>query len=621
MKKILIKALSLVICSVLLIGAMYTLPTFAATEGNATLTPTGMTYQHTTSQITGSHYGFFRTLWLNYSAIYAITLESDKAFDGSVYDSVKEGRNTVTHPSSSTIYKEFEYLDYAYKYNVDTLASHDELADMLRNNIYINGKSLATAVEENAYTTTSVLVGILENKITILIPVKTHDQKQGVFVTNTEKAFNTKEKGFYVGAFSDSDPAAVDYTISIGDGIKIGDVAINPMSYKFTATNKSNANTGDFTDEDNLGGSASILSVNTVVNTNSKYTSGNKSGYTVVTIGTDRKLYETNAVANDNGKYYTARLNQKNTAYTFEKTSSYKDFQEKILINGVPLSTYMLNCANANVNAGASITPDWDTYLGVGAGYGASTSHNLYLSLPVVEFSVSTSKGTRYFGAEQYGYDLTNGFTVTILPGLVLNGYSLQSGVITVDSSNASNFSETNIDVMGASVDTAANGDIRFEINADFANYAYGIEEVGVIMIPTAFVTNGDNVVSLDAKYYKDMKPAIKKLSATDVAGTTQIFAVLKNSSAKDIRIRTDISARAYIKFNDGTIVYSQNNDNSIDITNGTSSRSCIDVVRAIVKQNSITGVDTILAKADKEWTVNEYNTVISTINQQLYDS
>ncbi len=245
MRRKISKVLSLLLCAIFLIGSVYVLPVLATTEGStsATLTPQKMTYSHSHSTISGSNKGLFRCLWNNYCAVYAITLESDISFDVSAYDTAFSGRASTAYLSS---YENAGNLDFANVYGSDASATHDELANMLRNNIYINGMSIAEAMEENTdYTTMSVLVGISGNKITVMVPV-------GFFSTddsnvNTVKNYNNSTHGFYVGDFG-STPAAVDYTISITEGIEIGGVAVNPVSYQFTATNTSHASTGTFSE-------------------------------------------------------------------------------------------------------------------------------------------------------------------------------------------------------------------------------------------------------------------------------------------------------------------------------------------------------------------------------------
>lgn len=392
--------------------------------------PTEMTYTHSHSKISGSNKGVFRVLWANYCAVYAITLEADTVFDTADYDFTFSGRSGTSY-LSSYINADAGKLDYAYTYGTQDSVKHDALAKMLKENIFINGTSIAEAHIDNVdFTTQSVLIGINDNKITVMVPVGFFNATEDK--TNANKLFNNDSHGFNVGGYGNLS-TAINYTIEIGDSINIGDVKLASAKYQFTATNNNNSDTGDFTlISTEIDDTASIINVNTVANTDSKYTSGNKGGFTVVTIGTDRKLYESAALENDNGKYYTTRLNQKNTAYEFEQTSKYDDFQEKILINGKSLSVYMLNSAQANLNAGASLVSDWDTWLGVGTSLSAKSSHELYISLPVTKFAVNSSKGTRYFGSDIYGYDISDGFTVTILPGLVLNGHSLQAGEITV---------------------------------------------------------------------------------------------------------------------------------------------------------------------------------------------
>ena len=237
------KILSLFLSVAVLVSAIFALPAFAAEGDTATLSPVKMTYSHSHSTISGSNKGVFRALWNNYCAVYAITLESDIAFDVSAYDTSFSGRGGTAYLSS---YENAGNLDFAHVYGTEASATHDTLATMLRENIYINGMSLGDAMESNTdFNYTSLLVGISGNKLTIMVPVGFYNATEDR--TNANRNFNNATHGFYVGDYA-STPAAVDYTITITEGIEIGGVAVNPINYQFTATNENNAKTGTFTE-------------------------------------------------------------------------------------------------------------------------------------------------------------------------------------------------------------------------------------------------------------------------------------------------------------------------------------------------------------------------------------
>ena len=670
MKKILLKTLSLFLCAILLMGAMYTLPTVAATEGNATLTPVKMTYSHSHSTISGSNNGIFRTLWNNYCAAYAIVLESDTSFNEADYDTTFVTTTNRASTAYLSSYENLGKLDYAYVYNKDGSATHDALANMIRDNIYINGMSLGDAIEDNAYNKNySVLVGITGNKISIVIPVAYSDTNDGK--TNANQNFNNSEYGLYVGDFG-STPAAVDYTISIGDGIKIGDTAINPMSYRLNATNESHSKTGTFTKIADTQNNA------TLTPTKMQYTHGlsktnqnsnkgifrtiqqNYSTVYVVTLESD--------TAFDSSVYNS--VTEGRNIVTHASNSPYKEFdyldyaniyssdtlanhnaiatmlRENIYINGMSIADAMVsNTSYTTVSILVGIAENKITiFIPVGVYKDGVVNTNLEKTFNNAEHGFYVGD----YGSNEGKNPAAVDFTISIGDGIKIGDVAINPMTYRFNAlddqtdahENTGTFDEITINVMGASVDTAANGDIRFEVNADFATYntyGDGIEEVGVMMIPTAFVTNGeDKVVALDSKYYYNgktyMKHSIKKFTIDEVlnaekdtvTGMDKIYAILENSSAasstddKYVRIRTDISARAYIKFKDGTIVYSHNNIPSLGIIDGTSSRSCIDVIRAIARKNNVTGVEETTAKSYKSWTSDDYNSVIGAINTKL---
>jgi hypothetical protein len=83
--------------------------------------------------------------------------------------------------------------------------------------------------------------------------------------------------------------------------------------------------------------------------------------------------------------------------------------------------------------------------------------------------------------------------------------------------------------------------------------------------------------------------------------------------------LNTEFSARAYAKLNDGTYIYSDNIIVDNNIVGGTSSRSCVDVAKAIYNLNKDKFSDevkdevkTIIAK--DSWAVDEYKTVVKAL-------
>ncbi len=180
------------------------------------------------------------------------------------------------------------------------------------------------------------------------------------------------------------------------------------------------------------------------------------------------------------------------------------------------------------------------------------------------------------------------------------------------------------LNVAGATIRTNAEADIRFE--ADFSNafesvYRNQIVEVGIVGIPTAFMKDGEEL-KIDGTY-SGYSPKTAKITAENLmADTTTISTKFRYASSNDVLLRTKYSARAYIKLNDDTVIYSDNAIADNNIIGGTSSRSCIDVARAVAAEKGVTSSDAgaeILASAnDSEWTVEKYNTLIDAINDKI---
>lgn len=174
------------------------------------------------------------------------------------------------------------------------------------------------------------------------------------------------------------------------------------------------------------------------------------------------------------------------------------------------------------------------------------------------------------------------------------------------------------ISVKGASVKTNGDADIRFE--AEISYTGDDIEEVGIIMIPT-WLAAGEEIV-LDKKYAyngTDYVAAVAKLTKAQLGDSKAFYGNLLNSANSASRIRTAISARAYIKLTSGAVIYSDNVIDGNNINGGTSSRCCIDVLRGVAEGTNLDdNINTILAKENKQWTLDDYKSVVTALNEYI---
>lgn len=178
------------------------------------------------------------------------------------------------------------------------------------------------------------------------------------------------------------------------------------------------------------------------------------------------------------------------------------------------------------------------------------------------------------------------------------------------------------LDVAGASVRTNGAADIRFEIDLGLNNYKGQIEEVGVIMIPTRFVAEGQELdYDIENVKYSGKTAKRARSFAKDIGDETVFYANLINSSSTASRIKTEVSARAYVKLTDGTVIYSDNADADKNIGGGTSSRCCVDVMKSIAATKDFSDnaeITEILAKATADWTLDDYAAVVAAVNAKL---
>ena len=193
---------------------------------------------------------------------------------------------------------------------------------------------------------------------------------------------------------------------------------------------------------------------------------------------------------------------------------------------------------------------------------------------------------------------------------------------LTTDIKESATVYEKALDVAGASVRTNGAADIRFEIDLGANNYKGQIKEVGVIMIPTRFVAEGQELVyDTENVKYSGKTAKIARSLAKDIGDETVFYANLINSSSTASRIKTEVSARAYIKLTDGTVIYSDNADSDKNIGGGTSSRCCIDVMKSVAATKDFSDnaeVTAILAKANADWTLDDYAAVVAAVNAKI---
>lgn len=177
------------------------------------------------------------------------------------------------------------------------------------------------------------------------------------------------------------------------------------------------------------------------------------------------------------------------------------------------------------------------------------------------------------------------------------------------------------VNVKGASIRKDPQGNIRFEAEIkDRTN----VKEIGFLMLPSKAVNNGDlkftNDLNDKSQHLYTMANGNKitiasngKMMEEIDANETKVFCYLKNSISM---LNTAFSARAYVKLNDGTYIYSDNIVVDNNIVGGTSSRSCVDVAKAIYDlykdEKDFSAIESIIA--NDSWEVSQYETVVKAL-------
>ena len=166
-------------------------------------------------------------------------------------------------------------------------------------------------------------------------------------------------------------------------------------------------------------------------------------------------------------------------------------------------------------------------------------------------------------------------------------------------------------------------GNIRFEAQLSDIIDERAVE-VGFVMLPTAFLDNGELTVTESGKYTmangREISIAYNGKAITSVDDAdNRYYCYLTNTM--DFPLDMSFSARAYVKLNDGSYIYGYNEIMENNISSGTSSRSCVDIAKAIYNEYKtkysdydFTEIETIVAKTASEWTTDDYQLVVNTL-------
>ncbi len=237
-------------------------------------------------------------------------------------------------------------------------------------------------------------------------------------------------------------------------------------------------------------------------------------------------------------------------------------------------------------------------------------------------FTVKESIGTAQFNLENVNVsDAT--------------GSKLITNNLTVDITDNSVYAHM-IDVNGASIKKDGEGNIRFEAEIDSSIDRSQIAAVGVMILPTVYIDNGDlkafagDLSNKDATVKYTMSNGKNKIIArsyvpiNEIGDNDKFYTYLTNTTS--FKLYTSFSARAYVVLNDKdkTVIYSDNKIVENNIVGGTSSKSCIDTAKAIYEKfktsNDLSSISEIVKKDATQWTVDDYKTVVTKLAECDYN-
>lgn len=147
------------------------------------------------------------------------------------------------------------------------------------------------------------------------------------------------------------------------------------------------------------------------------------------------------------------------------------------------------------------------------------------------------------------------------------------------------------VDMLGATIKAEAEGgkqDIKFEAQINYTGDKE-IAEYGVIFIPSQLLPKGTELncdPTTVYNYNSSGNPVYAAVASSTVSygNDFQLFATLTGSSSfkAGALLQVDISARAYIKFADGKVIYSNNDYEITAINDGYARKSIIGIAKSM---------------------------------------
>lgn len=173
-------------------------------------------------------------------------------------------------------------------------------------------------------------------------------------------------------------------------------------------------------------------------------------------------------------------------------------------------------------------------------------------------------------------------------------------------------------------------GNIRFEAQLGSSVDKSTIEEIGFLLLPTKFLNNGDLTITDEyAESDTDKRfPLYTMADGRKISISKNGIAIDKLTSESDTfycyftntmsyPLTMSYSARPYVKLKSGEYIYGYNNDSDKNISDGTSSKNCVDIAKAIYNlyKESYEFSSDVIAIIDKEstaWDTTDYQKVVN---------
>ena len=258
----------------------------------------------------------------------------------------------------------------------DYYAEHNSQAVLLRNNIFINGVSVNTAL--NATNTCATLIETPDAN-TLIIRINKENDVYGIDL----------KKGF---------------SLSLKSGLKLEDTHISPITYNYSEDGFKIE--GALTEKDP--NKAYINSATVTEGTLCK--DNHNSDAWIIGIDFDKEIYD-DTVADKGGAnkdYYTSHL--QSDSWLADNTSSYTELRRYILVNGKTLTDCYIDGAYNS----------WEEFVHISTD--AQNKKRLTVSIPK---------------NNSFNFDGAKDFEITILSGITLNGYELAEKTVSYSGGNA----------------------------------------------------------------------------------------------------------------------------------------------------------------------------------------